>query len=267
MGLPPGLTPPSAVGSGPSSAYCGARLDPGPPAPRVAPPDQDPGAQFMAAHKHTDTLPLGSRPGKSYKRRGVQRFDPNSWARARPFSLGPPSLAPSSRGRSGRRRPQPTPEGCLALRTVRRDRGPALGSNRRPGCRMEAVTPRSAPPVWSRTQLALRSVLRLPPHQSRHPHLTPRNRPLRWAPRRGSWRRTLSQHRGPLLRIPLGACPQGRQPLKLIRPRRMGLDQLTLAHSPEPPPLPNRLAYGFVPCHGARAARGPNLLYGAASSP
>jgi len=36
----------------------------------------DPGALLMAAHRHMDTLPLGSRPGKLEPIRDVQRFDP-----------------------------------------------------------------------------------------------------------------------------------------------------------------------------------------------
>jgi len=78
----------------------------GPP-PGIAPPDRDPGAQLMTAHRHTDTLPLGSRPRKSDRRRGVQRFDHTSGARPRPHSLPPPhpSRSPSSRSRHGRRQP------------------------------------------------------------------------------------------------------------------------------------------------------------------
>jgi len=35
-----------------------------PPQPLGAPPAQDPGADLMVAHRHTDTLPLGNRQGK-----------------------------------------------------------------------------------------------------------------------------------------------------------------------------------------------------------
>jgi len=48
----------------------------------------------MTAHRHTDTLPLGSKPGKSDKRRGVQRFDPTTETRPRFSSLGTPRREP-----------------------------------------------------------------------------------------------------------------------------------------------------------------------------
>jgi len=57
-----------------------------PPVPE-APRGTDPGAQPMKAHRHTDTLPLGSRPGKVECRRDVQRFEP----------AGPPGGAPTTR--------------------------------------------------------------------------------------------------------------------------------------------------------------------------
>jgi len=67
------------------------------------PRDQDPGAQLMVAHRHTDTLPPGSRPGKVERRRDVPRFHPTgppggapttrSAAKPRPSSLAPPDSA------------------------------------------------------------------------------------------------------------------------------------------------------------------------------
>jgi len=57
----------------------------------------------MAAHRHTDSLPLVSRPVKTENRRDVQRFHPTglpvgarttrSTAKPRPSSLGPPTSA------------------------------------------------------------------------------------------------------------------------------------------------------------------------------
>jgi len=207
--------PPQQLGLAPPPPTVALAVTPaGPSPPRVAPLDQDPGAQLMAAHRHTETLPLGSRPGKSDKRRGVQRFDPTSGARPRPHSLGPPLAGPFL--------PRPVRQATTLthIRTMAdpmdaaQGSGPTVGSNLRPGCRVEAVPPPSAPPLWTRTLCALRSVLRLPPHQSRCPHLTHRSRPPRWAPRRSSWRQTPSHHKGPHLMIPLGECPPGRNPWK-----------------------------------------------------
>jgi len=55
----------------------------------------------MTAHRHTNILPLGSRPGKVERRRDVPRFNPTglpggapttrSAAKPRPSSLGPPA--------------------------------------------------------------------------------------------------------------------------------------------------------------------------------
>jgi len=74
-------------------------------APRMseAPRALDPGAQLMTAHRHKDTLPLGSRPGKVGHGRDVQRFHPTgtpvnaavtlSVTKPRPSSLNPPNPA------------------------------------------------------------------------------------------------------------------------------------------------------------------------------
>jgi len=86
-------TPPPARPTLPS------RPPPGPDPPRGA----NPGAQLMSAHRHTDTLPFGSRPGKVDRKRDVQRFHPagptggapTTWlaTRLHPSSLGPPTPA------------------------------------------------------------------------------------------------------------------------------------------------------------------------------
>jgi len=115
------------------------------------------------------------RPAPGQQARGVRQEAGRTAVRPHlgghaPLPLtGPPSRAPSFRGRPGRRQQLPTPGQCLAPRMVRRTRGAALSRNVRPGCRMEAVPTRSIPPVSTRTPWALRSVLRLPPHRPRSP--------------------------------------------------------------------------------------------------
>jgi len=106
MGLPVGLPRGGASTHAPATTAS--------PPPNVSPPPvseapgaADPGAQLMTAHRHTDTLPLGNRPGKLERRRDVQRFHPTgtpvttpitqSAAKPRPSSLGP---VPSSARRS-----------------------------------------------------------------------------------------------------------------------------------------------------------------------
>jgi len=71
--------------------------------PQEEPRGLDTSAQLVAAHRHTDSLPLGSKPGKTERRRDVPCFHPTgptggtpatrSAAKLRPSSLGPPASA------------------------------------------------------------------------------------------------------------------------------------------------------------------------------
>jgi len=215
MGFPLGLTPPSAVGSSNTSAYRGARREPIGPLPTTGgAPGPGPGCAAHGgpqAHRH---------PAPGQQAREVRQeagFSGSTSPRGSgpvPTPWAPLSRAPSFRGRSGRRRPQPTPGRCLALSTVRKARGPTVGSNRRPGCRVEAVPPRSAPPVWTRTLWALRSVLRLPPTPVEAPPRDPAEQATSVGTTEGLMETDPEPPQGPHLRIPLGACPPGRAPWK-----------------------------------------------------
>jgi len=79
MGLPVGF---DGGAAGTNAATSPAPAHPPTVGPQVSetPPDQDPGAQLMVAHRHTDTLPLRSR-------RDVPRSHPT----------GPPGGAPTTR--------------------------------------------------------------------------------------------------------------------------------------------------------------------------
>jgi len=69
MGLPPGLPLTPATGSPRTTAWRAVwRGSDAPHQPQGAPPAHDPGANFMTAHRHADSLPLGRRPGKSEKK-------------------------------------------------------------------------------------------------------------------------------------------------------------------------------------------------------
>lgn len=57
-----------------------------------APQGKDPGVERMAAHRHDDTLALGSRPWEVERKRESQRFNLRQPEGA-PFLNGPPSLA------------------------------------------------------------------------------------------------------------------------------------------------------------------------------
>jgi len=52
----------------------------------------------MAENRHTDTLPLGSRPGKVERRRDVQRFQPTGTPVSAPTTWSAKKLRPSSLG-------------------------------------------------------------------------------------------------------------------------------------------------------------------------
>jgi len=66
LGLPGGLALPDA---GPAVSAPPPRVDPVvTPQRQETSQGQDPGAQRMAAHRHTDTLPLGNHPGKTENR-------------------------------------------------------------------------------------------------------------------------------------------------------------------------------------------------------
>jgi len=94
-----------------------------PPTPPILPQTSAPRmseGQLMTAHRHKDTLPLGSRPGKVGHRRDVQRFHPTGTpanapatrpvTKPRPSSLGPPNPARRSLFDKGERRnPARTP--------------------------------------------------------------------------------------------------------------------------------------------------------------
>jgi len=97
MGLPPELPTPQLPGLAASPPAVASAVS-----PTAPPPPPDPCAQLMAAHRHTDTLPLGTRPGKVECKLDVQRFHPSgplggasttqSATRPRPSSLEPPAL-------------------------------------------------------------------------------------------------------------------------------------------------------------------------------
>jgi len=102
----------------------------GPPASE-APRAADPGAQLMTAHRHTDTLPLGSRPGKVERKRDVQRFHPT----------GPPVSAPTTRSTAKPRHSSLGPP-TSARRTLFHPRGAAQSSSDAPA---EAGPPSEGP--------------------------------------------------------------------------------------------------------------------------
>jgi len=110
-----------------------------PPPPQGAPPAQDPGADLMAAHRHADNLPLGKRPGKSDRKRGVPRFDPTSGAKPRPSSVGPPSVAGLFFPRPGRPAATPTAHAAVGPAAGASDTWPAKGCNRRSVWRTRAA--------------------------------------------------------------------------------------------------------------------------------
>jgi len=113
VGLPAGL--PGGV-AGPHAPNTPAHPPPtvGPPPGAEAPRVADPGARFITAHRHTDTLPLGSRPGKVESKLDVQRFHPagpsggapttRSASEPRPSSQGPPPRHAGLSSTRGRRR-------------------------------------------------------------------------------------------------------------------------------------------------------------------
>jgi len=84
LGLPPGLV----------LGVTGLAVPAIPPAVQESHPQEatrglDPVAQLMTAHRHTDALPLGGRPGKTERRRGAPRFNHTCVpTKPRPSSMG-----------------------------------------------------------------------------------------------------------------------------------------------------------------------------------
>jgi len=267
MGLPLGLTPPSALWPDPTSAHRGGRRDPGghsqhgwrprtrtrvrtswrPTGTRTTCPwATGQGSQTRGRAYSGSTPPRGPCPAPTHWPPLAGPFLPRPAGQATTITHartvpGPADGAPDSGGRSGPQRAAGVSDGggAHAVHTPSVDPdpvGPAVG----------------AP---------------APPTPAEEPNLSPRRSPPRWEPRRGSWRQITSHHRGPHLRIPLEACPLGRGPGKKIGHRRMRLDQVPLAHIPGPTPPPTLPACGYVPCHGARASGDPHRQDGAACSP
>jgi len=217
---------------------------PGSEEPRAA----DSGAQLMAAHRHTDTLPLGSRPGKVERRRDVQRFHPTgtpvnapttrSATKTRPSSLGPPSSARRSLfnqrdaaksssdapAQAGPPSEVPAPRETLAVPMAT---DPETASGVMQGD--TGVTPRDPPGAPMETD---REPVRMETQEDARDAPLPAGVPMR---------RT----------VPRQAGNRGSQP------------------NPAPPDSGpgTTQGCGSAPCLGARAARGPRRRGGAACSP
>jgi len=132
MGLPFGLTPPTAAGPGPNSAYRDPRRDPGAPPTTGGYPGPGPGcAAHDGPQAHGHPAPW-QQAREVEQKAGRAAVRPHLGGQAPPSLTGPPSRASSFRGRPDRRQPQPTTGRCLGALTARRARGPALGQNRRP---------------------------------------------------------------------------------------------------------------------------------------
>jgi len=222
---------------------------PGSGEPRAA----DQGAQLMAAQLHTETQPLGSRPGKIERMRDVQRFHSTgtlvkapttkSATKPRPSSLGPPTSARRSlfnqRGaahsssdapaQAGPPSEVPAPRDTQAV-PMATDPEPVRGD----GQRDTVEAPRDPPVTPMETDLETEQVGTQEDARDAPP---PRGGPIRLAG-------------------PLQAGNRGPHPNPAPPDRGPG---------PQPPPTPR--GCGPAPCLGAHAARGPRRRGGDCCSP